>query len=50
MPRRKKVKPVEEVKWYVMFGFNKNDDTKTGYFKAPAEIVDDIADASCFPS
>lgn len=50
MPRRKKAKPVEEVKWYVLFGFNKNDDTKTGYFKAPSEIVDDINKASSFPT
>ena len=46
MPRKRK----SELKWYVLYGFCKDDIDKTGYFQAPASIVEDADEATYFPT
>ena len=48
--RRKKKADEDELKWYVLFGFNKNDIDSVGFYKSPDQVVEDSEDATWFPS
>ena len=48
MPRRRKTKE-SQTHWYVLYGFNKEDIDKVGYFGPNNKIVDELSAARKFP-
>lgn len=49
MPRRKKSPQTPPIHWYVLYGFNKEDIDKVGYFGYDNMIVTDLSAARRFP-
>ena len=51
MPRKKKIVSEQpKLKWYVMFGFDKDDIDHVAYWKAPNGITEFQNEATIFPS